>query len=94
MIQSNKTAKIGAQPAVLAPSKSQVIPPIALPHVIGGSGKASQGKLGSYVQTVIDNQVKKAVLDAAMNNPSALYEQMIHPFKGIFFAGLKGSQAQ
>ena len=78
---------------MLAPKKSQVIPPIALPHISGGSGKVSQAKLGSYVQTVIDNQVKKAVLDAALNNPTALYEQMIHHYKGIFF-GLKGSQAQ
>ena len=93
MIQSNKTTKISAQPAMLAPNKQQVIPPIALPHVIGGSGKASQGKLGSYVQTVIDNQVNKAVIDAALHNPSALYDQMIHPVKGIFF-GSKGSKAQ
>ena len=70
-----------------------MIPPIALPHISGGSGKSSQVKLGSYEQTVIDNQVKKAVINAALNNPSALYEQMIHPVKGIFF-GLKGSQAQ
>ena len=79
---------------MLAPNRSQVIPPIALPHVSVGSGKASQAKLGRYVQTVIDNQVKKAVLNAALNNPTALYEQMIHPYKGIFFAGLKGSKAQ
>ena len=71
-----------------------MIPPIALPHIGGGSGKSSQAKLGSYVQTVIDNQVKKAVLDAALNNPTALYEQMMHPYKGIFAAGLKGSQAE
>ena len=79
---------------MLAPSKSQALPPIALPHISGGSGKASQARLGSYVQKVIDDQVKKAVLDAALHNPTALYEQMIHPYKGIFFAGLKGSNAQ
>ena len=94
MIQSNKTTKVSSQPAVLAPSKSQVIPPIALSPVSGGSGKASQAKLGSYVQTVIDNQVKKAVLDAALNNPTALYHQMqTTGWMGIF-SGAKGSQAQ
>lgn len=79
---------------MLAPNKSQAIPPIALPHVIGGSGKASQAKLGSYAQKVINDQVNKAVLDAAMKNPSALYEQMRPTgFRGIF-GGLKGSRAQ
>ena len=77
---------------MIAPNRSQVIPPIALPHISGGSGKASQGKLGSYVQTVIDNEVKEAVLDAALHNPTALYNQMIHPYKGIFF-GSKGTKA-
>ena len=77
---------------MLAPNRSQVIPPIAVPHISGGSVKV-KGQLGSFVQTVIDNQVKKAVINAALNNPSALYEQMIHPFKGIF-GGSKGSQAQ
>ena len=92
LIQSNKTTKISAQPAMLAPNRSQVIPPIALPHISGGSGKARQAKLGSYVQKVIDNEVKEAVLDAALHNPTALYNQMIHPYKGIFF-GSKGTQA-
>ena len=77
---------------MLAPNRSQVIPPIALPHISGGSGKDSQGKLGSYVQTVIDNEVKEAVLDAALHNPTALFNQMIHPYKGIFF-GSKGTKA-
>lgn len=93
LIQSNKTTKISSQPAILAPNRSQVIPPIALPHISGGSGKSSQAKLGSYVQKVIDNQVKEAVLDAAMNNPTALIQQMIHRYKGIFF-GSKGTEAQ
>ena len=69
-----------------------MIPPIALPHISGGSVKA-EGQLGSFVQKVIDDQVKKAVLDAALHNPTALYNQMIHPWKGIF-GGTKGSQAQ
>ena len=77
---------------MLAPNRSQVIPPIALPHISGGSGKV-KGQLGSFVQTVINEQVNKAVLDAAMNNPTALVQQMLHPYKGIFF-GSKGSQAQ
>ena len=93
MIQSNKTTKISTQPAMLAPNKSQVIPPIALPHISGGSGKASQARLGSYVQKVINDQVNKAVLDAALHNPTALFQQMIHPYKGIFF-GSKGTEAQ
>ena len=79
---------------MFAPNKSQVLPPIALPHVSGGSGKANQAKLGSYVQKVINDQVNKLVLDAAMNNPSALYEQMMpDSFEGIF-GGTKGSKAQ
>ena len=78
---------------MLAPNRSQAIAPIALPHIGGGSGKSSQVKLGSFVQTVIDNQVNKAVLDAALHNPNALIQQMIHPYKGIFF-GSKGSQAE
>ena len=79
---------------MLAPNRSQVIPPIALPHISGGSGKPSQAKLGSYVQKVINEQVNKAVLDAAMNNPTALYHQMQPTgLKGIFF-GSKGSEAQ
>ena len=94
LIQSNKTAKIGAQPAMLAPNRSQAIPPIALPHVSVGSGKASQARLGSYVQKVINDQVNKAVLDAAMNNPSALYEQMQPTGWGGIFGGMKGSPAQ
>ena len=94
LIQSNKTTKISSQPAMLAPNKSQAIPPIALPHIRGGSGKASQAKLGSYVQKMINDQVNKAVVDAALNNPSALYHQMqLNGWKGIF-NGLKGSTAQ
>ena len=77
---------------MLAPNKSQVIPPIAMPHISGGPVKV-EGQLGSFVQKVIDNQVKEAVLDAALHNPTALIQQMIHPRKGIFF-GSKGSQAQ
>ena len=79
---------------MLAPNKSQALPPIALPHIRGGSGKANQAKLGSYVQKVINDQVNKLVLDAAMNNPSALIEQMMpDSFEGIF-GGTKGSEAQ
>lgn len=79
---------------MLAPNRSQAIPPIALSHISGGSGKASQARLGSYVQKVINDQVNKAVLDAAMNNPSALYHQMQPTgWRGIF-GGLKGSTAQ
>ena len=71
-----------------------MIPPIALPHISGGSGKASQAKLGSFVQKVINEQVNKAVLDAALHNPTALYNQMQPTgVKGIFF-GSKGSEAQ
>ena len=79
---------------MLAPNKSQAIPPIALPHISGGSGKASQARLGSYVQKVINDQVNKAVLDAALHIPSALYDQMQPTgWRGIF-GGLKGTQAQ
>ena len=79
---------------MLAPNRSQAIPPIALTHAGVGSGKASQARLGSYVQKAINDQVNKAVLDAAMNNPSALYHQMQPTgWRGIF-GGLKGSQAQ
>ena len=92
MIQSNKTTKVSAQPAMLAPNRSQVIPPIALPHISGGSVKA-EGQLGSFVQKVIDDQVKEAVLDAALHNPTALYHQMQPTgLKGIFF-GSKGPVA-
>ena len=89
LIQSNKTTKISAQPAMLAPSKSQVIPPIALPHISGGSGN----NYGRYVQSFLDRQVSKAVLDAALNNPEALVHQQSSGWKGIF-GGLKGSPAQ
>ena len=93
MIQSNKTTKVSAQPAMLAQNRSQVIPPIALPHISGGSVKA-EGQLGSFVQKVIDDQVKEAVLDAALHNPTALLQQMqLNGVKGIFF-GSKGSEAQ
>ena len=79
---------------MLAPNKSQAIAPIALSPVSGGSGKSSQVKLGSFVQKVIDEQVNKAVLDAALHNPTALYHQMQPTgLKGIFF-GSKGSKAQ
>lgn len=89
MIQSNKTTKISTQPAVLAPNRSQVIPPIALPHISGGSGN----NYGRYVQSFLDRQVSKAVLDAALNNPEALVHQQSSGWKGIF-CGLKGSPAQ
>ena len=92
LIQSNKTTKISSQPAMLAPNKSQAVPPIALPHIGGGYVKKVEGQLGSFVQTVIDNEVKEAVLDAALHNPTALVQQMIHPRKGIFF-GSKGPKA-
>ena len=79
---------------MFAPNKSQALPPIALPQVRGGLGKASQAKLGSYVQKVINDQVNKAVLDAALHNTSALYEQMMpDSFEGIF-GGTKGSKEQ
>ena len=74
---------------MLAPNKSQVIPPIALPHISGGSGN----NYGRYVQSFLDRQVSKAVLDAALNNPGALIHQQISGAKGIFF-GSKGSEAQ
>ena len=93
MIQSNKTTKVSAQPAMLAPNRSQVIPPIALPHISGGSVKA-EGQLGSFVQKVVDDQVIEAVLDAALHNPTALFQQSLSTgVKGIFF-GSKGSKAQ
>ena len=74
---------------MLAPNRSQVIPPIALPHISRGSGNG----YGRYVQSFIDHQVNKAVLDAALHNPTALYNQQIHPYKGIF-GGTKGSEAE
>ena len=77
---------------MLAPNKSQAISPIALPHVIGSSG--------SYVQTVIEEEVKKAVLDAALHNPELLVAQQMdfkesikNGYRGIF-GGTKGSPAQ
>ena len=70
-----------------------MIPPIALPHISGGSVKA-EGQLGSFVQKVFDDQVKEAVLDAALHNPTALiHQQLTTGLKGIFF-GSKGSKAQ
>ena len=89
LIQSNKTTKISSQPALLAPSKSQTIPPIALSHVNGGSGN----NYGRYVQSFLERQVSKAVLDAALNNPESLVNQQSSGWKGIF-GGLKGSPAQ
>ena len=90
MIQSNKTTKVSAQPAMLAPNRSQAIPPIALPHISGGSGV----NYGRVVQSFIEHQVNKAVLDAALHNPTALYHQMqTTGLKGIFI-GSKGSEAQ
>lgn len=81
---------------MIAPSKSQVIPPIALPHVSGGSIKV-EGQFGSFVQAVIDKQVKKAVLDAALHDPEALYYQQMDirasKGKGIF-GGTIGSEGQ
>lgn len=65
LIQSNKTTKISAQPAMIAPSKSQAISPIALPQI-------SEGQLGGFVQKAVDDQVKKAVLEAALHDPEAL----------------------
>ena len=77
---------------MLAPNKSQAISPIALPHVIGSSG--------SYVQTVIEEEVKKAVLNAALKNPELLVAQQMDfkesiktGYRGIF-GGTKGSPAQ
>ena len=71
-----------------------MIPPIALPHISGGSVKA-EGQLGSFVQKVIDDQVKKAVLDAALHDPTALYWQQMDirasNGKGIF-GGTVGSE--
>ena len=89
LIQSNKTIKVSAQPAMLAPNRSQVIPPIALPHISGGSGV----NYGRVVQSFVEHQVNKAVLDAALHNPTALYNQQSSGWKGIFF-GSKGSKAQ
>lgn len=66
-----------------------MIPPIALPHISGGSGN----NYGRYVQSFLDRQVSKAVLDAALNNPEALVHQQSSGWKGIF-GGLKGSPAQ
>ena len=70
---------------MLAPNRSQAIPPIAVPHISGSSG--------SYVQSFLERQVSKAVLDAALNNPEALVNQQSSGWKGIF-GGLKGSEAQ
>ena len=75
-----------------------MIPPIALPHISGGSVKA-EGQLGSFVQKVVDDQVKKAVLDAALHHPEALVAQQrpySHNIPGIYgiFNNLKGSEAQ
>ena len=77
---------------MLAPNKSQAISPIALPHVIGSSG--------SYVQAVIEEEVKKAVLDAALHNPELLVAQQMdfkesikNGYRGIF-GGTRGSNAQ
>ena len=74
---------------MLAPNKSQVLPPIAVPHISGGSGN----NYGRYVQSFLERQVSKAVLDAALNNPEALVDQQSIGWKGIF-GGLKGSKAQ
>ena len=74
---------------MLAPNRSQAIPPIALPHISGGSGN----NYGRYVQSFVEHQVNKAVLDAALHNPTALYNQQSSGLNGIF-GGLKGSKAQ
>ena len=50
---------------MIAPSKSQAISPIALPQI-------SEGQLGGFVQKAVDDQVKKAVLEAALHDPEAL----------------------
>ena len=76
LIQSNKTTKINAQPAMIASNKSQAISPIALSPISGGSVKA-EGQLGGFVQKVIDDQVKKAVLEAALHDPEALIWQQM-----------------
>ena len=89
LIQSNKTTKISAQPAMIAPNKSQAISPIALSPI-------SEGQLGMFAQKAVDDQVKKAVLKAALHNPEALIQQQMYgtgQYKGIF-GGLKGSEAQ
>ena len=93
MIQSNKTTKVSAQPAMLAPNRSQVIPPIALPHISGGSVKP-EGQKERNEQKENNDQVIEAVLDAALHNPTALFQQRLPTgVKGIFF-GSKGSVAQ
>ena len=74
---------------MLAPNRSQAIPPIAVPHISGGSGN----NYGRYVQSFLERQVSKAVLDAALNNPEALINQQSSGLEGIF-GGLKGSEAQ
>ena len=74
---------------MLAPNRSQAIPPIAVPHISGGSGN----NYGRYVQSFLERQVNKAVLDAALHNPTALYNQQNSGWKGIF-GGTKGSEAQ
>lgn len=91
-MQSNKTTKISAQPAMIAPNKQQVIPTQVIPP-IGSSNIGGVDIGGGFVQKVIEKQVKKAVLDAAMNNPEALYYQQISDWKGIF-SGVKGSPSQ
>ena len=72
---------------MLAPKKSQVIPPIESPYISGGYIG------GGFVQKVIEDEVKKAVLNAAINNPEALVHQQSSGWKGIFY-GLKGSPSQ
>ena len=72
MIQSNKTTKVSSQPTMLAPNRSQAIAPISLSNIGGVYAKKAEGEVGSFVKKVIDDQVKEAVLDAALHNPRAL----------------------
>lgn len=85
---------------MLAPNRSQAIAPIALSNIGGGYAKKAEGEVGSFVKKVIDDQVKEAVLDAALHNPTALVNQQTYKYndgrtnrKGIFF-GSKGTPAE
>ena len=61
LIQSNKTIKVSSQPALLAPNKQQVIPPIALSQIGGGYVKDSIAKLGNQVLEVINKQANEVM---------------------------------
>ena len=59
--------------------------------------KKAEGEVGSFVKKVIDDQVKRAVLDAALHNPEVLYAQQVpysKDIRGIFGGVSKGSEAQ